>query len=342
MKTLYFDSDRLVALDQRLLPLNENYLELRSYQEVAKAIRDMAIRGAPAIAIAASYGVVLGAMQLKANLEPELIEALRPVFKTLAQSRPTARNLVHALEHLERVVSSAHGTADEIVARLLAEANAMHSEELLAEQRLSELGSNLIPAGSVVLTHCNTGALATAGYGTALGIIKTAHGRHHDLEVIITETRPQLQGSRLTAWELSKLDIPFTLITDSMAGYFISKGSVSCIIVGADCIARNGDVANKIGTYTLAILAKEHGVPFYVAAPTSTIDINKLQGAEISIEERSPDEVTHIGNQVIAPPGIRTANPAFDITPHHYISAIITEKGICEKPSEVTLGAVLE
>ncbi|MBA7590660.1 Methylthioribose-1-phosphate isomerase [subsurface metagenome] len=273
----------------------------------------------------------MGALKIKAETADNFRRELKAVSRALAATRPTARNLFRALERMERVADK--GTdVERIKQALVDEAIAIHSEEAEATLKLSQLGAELIKDGSTILTHCNTGALATAGYGTALGIIRQAFEQGKKLKVIATETRPLLQGARITAWELKELKIPFTLITDSMAGYFISKGDIDCVIVGADRIAANGDTANKIGTYTLAVLAKEHGIPFYVAAPLTTIDPALASGAEIPIEQRSPEEVTHIQGVSIAPAGIEAANPAFDVTPHKYITAIITESGIIRQP----------
>ncbi|MGD9118178.1 MAG: S-methyl-5-thioribose-1-phosphate isomerase, partial [Dehalococcoidia bacterium] len=253
------------------------------------------------------------------------------VIQTIAATRPTARNLFRALERMEAIAEK-DTNVERIKQALVAEAAKIHEEEAEATLKLSQLGSELIQDGSTIVTHCNTGPLATAGYGTALGVIRRAHEEGKKIKVIATETRPLLQGARLTAWELKELGIPFTLITDSMAGYFMSQGEVDCVIVGADRIAANGDTANKIGTYTLAVLAKEHKVPFYVAAPLTTIDPALKTGAEIPIEQRNPEEVTHIQGAAVAPEGTAAANPAFDVTPNRYITAIVTEGGIIRQP----------
>jgi len=289
------------------------------------------IRGAPAIGVAGAYGIALGALEIEAGSKGEFLEKLGTIIQTIATTRPTARNLFRAISRMQQV-AEAGKDIEQIKAALTEEAVKIHSEEAEATRKLSRLGAELIKDGFTILTHCNTGPLATTGYGTALGVIKQAREQGKSIKVFVTETRPLLQGARLTTWELKKADIPFTLITDSMAGYFISRGEVDCIIVGADWVVANGDTANKIGTYTLAVLAKENGIPFYVAAPTTTIDLSLASGAEIPIEQRSMNEVTHVQGVSIAPEGTQAQNPAFDITPHRYITAIITENGIIKKP----------
>jgi methylthioribose-1-phosphate isomerase len=331
MKAIEWLGDRVKLLDQTQLPRKEAYLELKDYQDIASAITELKIRGAPAIGIAVGYGIALGALRIKAKAADDFRRELKAVSRALAATRPTARNLFRALDRMEKVAEKGENV-EGIKKALIDEAIAIHEEEAEATLKLSQLGAELIKNGSTVLTHCNTGPLATAGYGTALGVIRKAHEEGKKLKVIATETRPLLQGARITAWELKKLNIPFTLITDSMAGYFMSQGEIDCVIVGADRIAANGDTANKIGTYTLAVLAKEHAVPFYVAAPLTTIDPALKSGDEIPIEQRSPDEVTHIQGAAIAPEGIEAANPAFDVTPNQYITAIVTEGGIIRQP----------
>ena len=275
--------------------------------------------------------MALGALKIRTESRNGFLKQLKEVNRTLAATRPTARNLFMALDRMQQV-AEAGGSVEQIKKALVDEAIKIHQEEAEATRRLSQFGAELIKDGFTILTHCNTGALATGGYGTALGIIKQAHEQGKRIKVLADETRPLLQGARLTAWELKRADIPFALITDSMAGHFMSRGEVDCAIVGADRIAANGYTANKIGTYTLAVLANAHGIPFYVAAPTSTIDMSLTSGYQIPIEERSPQEVTHIQGVAIAPQGTEVFNPAFDITPSQYISAIITEKGIIRKP----------
>jgi methylthioribose-1-phosphate isomerase len=331
--------NKLRLLDQTRLPREEVYLELSSHQEVAQAIREMKIRGAPAIGVATAYGVALGALEIETSSRNEFIEKLKSVIQAIEATRPTARNLFMATSRMRKTAEAAENV-DEIKEALVREAVSLHSEEASATRNLSQFGAGLIEDGFSILTHCNTGSLATTGYGTALGMIKYAHEQGKKLRVFATETRPRLQGARLTAWELKQAGILFTLITDSMAGHFMSRGEISCVIVGADRIAANGDTANKIGTYTLAVLAMEHGIPFYVAAPTTTIDFSIASGEEITIEERSPEEVTNIQGVSIAPEGTKAANPAFDITPHLYITAIITEKGIVTEPYGERLGKI--
>jgi methylthioribose-1-phosphate isomerase len=331
MKAIEWLDDRVRILDQTRLPQKEVYLELSRYQDIASAIAELKIRGAPAIGVAGAYGVALGALKIKATAKADFMQKLRAISQTIADTRPTARNLFRALDRMLKVAESGKDV-DQIKTALVDEAIAIHTEEAEATLKLSQLGAELLKDGFTVLTHCNTGALATAGYGTAFGVIRQAHERGKKLKILATETRPLLQGARITAWEFQQAGIPFKLITDSMAGYFMSRGEVDCVIVGADRIASNGDTANKIGTYTLAVLAKENDIPFYVAAPTTTIDPSLASGADIPIEQRSPSEVTHIQGIAIAPEGVDAANPAFDITPHPYITAIITESGIIRQP----------
>ncbi|MGB2584372.1 MAG: S-methyl-5-thioribose-1-phosphate isomerase [Dehalococcoidia bacterium] len=330
-KIIEWLGDRIRVIDQTRLPHEEVFLDLDNYRQVADAIKELRIRGAPDIGVAAAYGLALGSQRIEANSKDEFLAQLSPVSETLSSSRPTAVNLFWALERMNRVAQSGEDVS-QVKANLLAEARRIEAKNDEANRRLSELGAELIQDGSTILTHCNAGSLATAAYGTALGIIKMAKEQGKRIEVYATETRPLLQGARLTTWELLKEDIPVTLITDSMAGYFMNKGEIDCVIVGADRIAANGDVANKIGTYTLAVLAMENAIPFYVAAPLSTIDLSLPTGEDIPIEERSPDEVTHIQGIRIAAEGVRAANPAFDVTPHSYVTAIITEKGVIREP----------
>ena len=331
LKAIEWLDDKLRILDQSKLPWEQSFFDLANYQDVALAIKEMRIRGAPAIGVAAAYGIALGAQDIKTTDEDNFRKQLNQVMQTLATTRPTAVNLFQAINRM-RKIAAIGGNIPEIKEALIAKAKQIHQEEIEATKRLSQLGAELIPDGFAILTHCNAGSLATAGYGTALGVIKAAKEQGKQLNIIVTETRPLLQGARLTTWELKQEGIPVTLITDSMAGYFMHQKKIDCVIVGADRIAANGDVANKIGTYTLAVLAKENDIPFYVAAPTSTIDLSLSSGAEIPIEERDPDEVTHIQGIRIAPGEIDVANPAFDVTPHNYIAAIITERGIIREP----------
>ncbi len=329
IRTVEWRQGAVVMIDQRLLPTREVYRVYRDYRQVARAIKDMVIRGAPAIGVAAAFGIALG----MARKSRDPVARFDQVCTTLAATRPTAVNLFWAIERMRRafeLVRERPATA--IAAALRREALAIHREDIAANRAMGKHGAALIPQGGHVMTHCNAGALATAGYGTALGVIRAAQEAGKKVSVTANETRPFLQGARLTAWELHKEKIPVTLITDSMAGHVMRAGDISCVVVGADRIAANGDVANKIGTYGLAVLAKRHGIPFFVAAPTSTVDLNCRSGDEIPIEERNPREVTHIGGRQMAPNGIRIANPAFDVTPHDLVTAIITENGIARAP----------
>jgi len=328
---LEWRNGRLIILNQTRLPQKEIYIELHNYQEVASAIKTLAVRGAPAIGVAAAYGVVKGARAIDTADVTEFNSKLQVVIDALAASRPTARNLFWALERMKRAAQS-ETDVDQIKKTLEREAVRIHQEQMESDLAISRLGATLINEGDTVLTHCNAGALATGGYGTALGVIKQAYAEGKAIQVIATETRPLLQGARLTACELKKAGIPFTLITDSMAGTFMRQGKVNAVVTDADRTAANGDTANKIGTYTLAVLAKEHNIPFYIAAPISTVDTSIKSGEEIVIEERKAEEVTCIQGVCTAPDAIRVANPAFDVTPSRYIAAIITEKGIIRKP----------
>jgi methylthioribose-1-phosphate isomerase len=323
--------DRVRIIDQTRLPHEEIYLDLNDYLGVASAIRQLKIRGAPAIGIAGAYAIALGVLNIKSAVREDFIIELNKIIDSIAATRPTARNLFSALERLKQVASAGKSTAA-IKKALVEESIKIHRDETKATELISQSGAVLIKDGWTILTHCNTGPLATSGYGTALGVIITAYESGKKIKVIATETRPLLQGARLTVWELKKAKIPVTLITDSMAGHFMKLGKVDCVITGADRIAANGDAANKIGTYSLAVLAKENNIPFYIAAPTSTIDLSLKTGDEIPIEERSPEEVTHIQGIIIAPEGVAAANPAFDVTPHRYITAIVTDKGIIKEP----------
>ncbi len=329
-KAIEWLEDKLRILDQSKLPHDESFIDLIGYQDVALAIREMKVRGAPAIGIAAAYGIALGAQSTRAENKDEFLSQLDQLMQTLVSTRPTAVNLFRATSRMRKAATG--NNIPEIRATLISEAKQIHQEEIEATRRLSQLGAELIKDGFTILTHCNAGPLATGGYGTALGIITAAKEQGKRISVFADETRPLLQGARLTVWELEQEAIPVTLITDSMAGYFMNQGKIDLVIVGADRIAANGDVANKIGTYTLAVLAKENSIPFCVAAPTSTIDLSLPSGAEIPIEQRHPAEITRIQGIRITPEGTNVANPAFDVTPHTYISAIITEKGIIREP----------
>ena len=317
-------------LDQRLLPHKEVHRVCRNYQEVAQAIRDMVIRGAPAIGVAAAMGVALGAAKAKVKTFDRDFER---IFLTLSKTRPTAVNLFWALERMRKVYTVNRSRGVDVVKRLLKEeAQAIYKEDIAANKQLGKFGAQVLRNARHVMTHCNAGALATAGYGTALGVIRALKEAGREFDVLVNETRPFLQGARLTTWELKKEKIPATLITDNMAGYLMQKGKVDAVVVGCDRVAANGDVANKIGTYTIAVLAKRHGIPFYVAGPTSSIDLNCPTGNEIPIEQRDAKEVSHIFGKALAPKGTKVFNPAFDVTSHELISAIITEKGVIHPP----------
>ena len=322
-------------IDQRLLPTQEVYRTYKDYRGVAKAIKDMVIRGAPAIGVAAAMGLALGVRQLKKSDQPEEFARLCQIF---AATRPTAVNLFWAIDRMRKVYDRVRSQGrDALCARLEHEALKIYQEDIAINRRMGRFGASLIPKGASVLTHCNAGALATAGYGTAIGVIRAAWEQKKNISVFVPETRPFLQGARLTAWELTKLGIPATLITDNMVGHFMQQGRIDCAVVGTDRTAANGDVANKIGTYTNAVLAGRHGVPFYVAAPTSSIDLACASGKDIPIEERPAREVTHVLGKQIAPTGMKVANPAFDVTPHELVTAIVTEKGIARDPYRGTL-----
>lgn len=336
-KTIEWKDDRVVMLDQRRLPMEEAYVECLTYKDVAMAIRDMVIRGAPAIGIAAVMGFALGALKSEKKDKPEFLREIEEISTVLSKTRPTAVNLFWALSRMNDVVNkNSEEDIDVIKARLVQEAKRVYDEDVDVCKKIGRVGGELIEDGSVILTHCNAGSLATAEYGTALGVVRNAFENGKRIRVIATETRPFLQGARLTAWELNKDGVPVSLITDGMAGYVISKGMIDAVIVGADRIASNGDVANKIGTYSLSVLAKVHGIPFYVAAPTSTIDFNCPSGDLIPIEERDTREITHILGTRIAPE-VNVLNPAFDITPNENVTSIITEKGVARAPYTVTL-----
>jgi methylthioribose-1-phosphate isomerase len=330
VKAVEWVDGRVRLIDQTRLPDEEVYPVYTDYRDVALAIRELKVRGAPAIGIAAAYGLALGAQSIETASKEEFLEKLNLISAELAATRPTAVNLFWALRRMNEVALSG-GSVDRIKASLVEEARKIDAEDEAAERKMSGFGAGLVKDGFTIITHCNTGALA-AGYGTALGVIRAAWESDKKIKVFATETRPLLQGARLTAWELKKYGIPFTLITDTMVGHFLRSGEIDCAIVGADRIAANGDVANKIGTYNLAVLAMENGVPFYVAAPTSTLDMSIESGDGVTIEERDAEEVTHIKGVRIAPKGVAVSNPAFDVTPHRYISAIITESGIAREP----------
>ncbi len=330
VKTIEWKNDQVIMLDQRLLPHKEINRVCRDYKEVAAAISQMVIRGAPAIGVAAAMGVALGALKSKGkNFDEEFDE----IVSTLAKTRPTAVNLFWALERMKKVYLENRDSGVEAVKRSLKiEAQKIYKEDIAANKKIGGFGAKLLTDAKHVMTHCNAGALATAGYGTALGVIRALKESGHKFEVLVNETRPFLQGARLTAWELKKEKIAATLITDNMSGYLMQTGRVDAVVVGCDRIAANGDVANKIGTYTIAVLARRHGIPFYVAGPTSSIDLNCQTGKDIPIEHRDPKEVSHMFGRPLAPEGMTILNPAFDVTSQELISAIITEKGIIYPP----------
>jgi methylthioribose-1-phosphate isomerase len=322
----------LELIDQRLLPERLSYLTCRSAHEVAAAIRGLAVRGAPAIGCAAAYGVALAASAAIARAE-NLRTAVSSAIELLRASRPTAVNLFWALERMQRCWQANAASSGDIVAgRLVEEAQAIQAEDIAANRAIGALGAELLPSRCRVLTHCNAGALATGGHGTALGVVRSALAAGKRIEVIADETRPVLQGARLTAWELRQEGIPVTLIADGAAGYLLSRGEIDAVIVGADRVAANGDVANKVGTYMLAAVARRHGVPFYVACPTSTLDPATASGADIPIEERDPAEVLHHGGARLAIEGLAARNPAFDVTPAELVSALVTERGVAREP----------
>jgi len=328
IETIEWTPEGVVMIDQTRLPHETAFVTCRTYGEVADAIRGMVIRGAPAIGVAAAMGIALGALHSE-NLEFDM----SIICDTLAKTRPTAVNLFWAIDRMRVLyLSMRSAPVGEIRSRLIAEAKAIREEDIAVNQAIGRNGAPLVPDGKTVLTHCNAGALATAGFGTALGVIRSAVQMGKRIDVFADETRPFLQGARLTAWELQRDGIETTLITDNMAGHFLKSGRIGCVVVGADRIAANGDVANKVGTYGIAVLAKENDVPFYVAAPVSTLDLSLQSGDAIPIEERAAKEVTHVHGVLIAPEGIQVANPAFDVTPNRYVSAIITERGVARTP----------
>lgn len=341
IKTIEWTDGGVAMLDQRRLPAEETYHCCRDYREVAEAIRSMIIRGAPAIGVAAAMGIALGVKHAASGAGDRLREQFDRICETIAATRPTARNLFWAVERMRGVFAREIGRGpDAVRAALIEEALAMHREDVAANRAMGRFGQELIPPRARILTHCNAGALATAGYGTALGVIRAAVEAGKQVEVFADETRPFLQGARLTAWELHKDGIPVTVITDGMAGHFLRRGAIDCVIVGADRIAANGDVANKIGTYSVAVLAKENGVPFYVAAPLSTVDLAVADGSLIPIEERDASEVCTVCGVRTVPEGVRVRNPAFDVTPHRYVGAIVTERGIARPPYGEALRAL--
>jgi methylthioribose-1-phosphate isomerase len=341
--TLEWTDRGVVFIDQTKLPTEEVYVTCATHQQVADAIRTMIVRGAPAIGVAAAMGIALGLKNSKAENGAELKKELDQICEIIRQTRPTAVNLFWAIRRMQEKFETLRiRPIAQIKQALVEEAQRMHAEDIAANQAMGRHGATLLPASGGVLTHCNAGALATAGYGTALGVIRAAVEQGKKIHVYADETRPFLQGARLTAWELMKDGIPTTVISDNMAGAMMSQGKIGAIVVGADRIAANGDVANKIGTYSVAVLAKENGIPFYVAAPISTVDLDTPDGSKIPIEQRNAREVTHIGGKQMVPNGVDIENPAFDVTPAKYVAAIITERGIARAPYTESLRALAE
>ncbi len=334
--TIEFKDGKVVMIDQRLLPHKEIYVNCIDHEQVAEAIERMVIRGAPAIGVAAAMGLALGVSKLKSAYKIE--DKFKAMYERLEKTRPTARNLFWALERMKAVFEANRNVPlENLKDVLIEEALSIEAEDLDTCKRIGAWGRSLIPEGGTVLTHCNAGELATAGYGTALGVIRAAVELGKNLRVVADETRPLLQGARLTAWELKRIGVPFTLITDNMAGHLMQRGEIGLVITGADRIARNGDSANKIGTYSVAVLAKENNVPFYIAAPFSTVDFSLKTGAEIPIEERAADEVRYAGTCLLTLEAAPVRNPAFDVTPAKYIKGIITENGVAEPPYDKSL-----
>ena len=333
IQTLEWTDKGVVFIDQTKLPTEEVYVTCTTHQQVADVIRNMVVRGAPAIGVSAAMGIALGVKNSKAGNGDDLKKDFDEICETIRQTRPTAVNLFWAIRRMQEKFEKIRiRPIPQIKLELIEESQRMHAEDIAANQAMGRYGATLMPSSGGVLTHCNAGALATAGYGTALGVIRAAVEAGKKIHVYADETRPFLQGSRLTAWELMKDGIPTTVISDNMAGVMMQQGKIGAIVVGADRVAANGDVANKIGTYTVAILAKEHGIPFYVAAPISTVDLATPDGSKIPIEQRNVREVTHIAGKQMTPDGVAIENPAFDVTPAKYVAAIITEKGIARAP----------
>jgi methylthioribose-1-phosphate isomerase len=343
LPTIDWKNDAIVMIDQRKLPVAEVYVTCRTAQEVARAIKTMVIRGAPAIGVAAAMGIALGMRRSRATGTRQYAAEFQKLCELLAATRPTAVNLFWAIERMKSAFARAvqeGASVEEIAQRLEAEARRIHDEDVESCRAMGAHGAALVPDAARILTHCNAGALATAGYGTALGVIRAAVEQGKRVAVLADETRPFLQGARLTAWELVRDGIDTTVITDNMAGAMMRRGEIDMVVVGADRIAANGDVANKIGTYTVAVLARAHDIPFYVAAPLSTIDLDTPDGSRIPIEERGDREVTHVGGARVTPEGAHVRNPAFDVTPAEYVSAIVTERGIARPPYPASLVAL--
>ena len=338
IQTLEWTDHGVRFIDQTKLPTEETYVNCTTYQEVADVIRNMVVRGAPAIGVAAAMGIALGVKNSKAESTGDLKRDFDQICDLIGKTRPTAVNLFWAIKRMQQKFETLRvRPIPQVKQSLIEEAQRMHAEDIAINQAMGKHGATLMPASGGVLTHCNAGALATAGYGTALGVIRAAVEAGKKIHVYADETRPFLQGSRLTAWELVKDNIPTTVISDNMSGAMMRQGKIGAVIVGADRIAANGDVANKIGTYTVAVLAKEHGIPFYVAAPISTVDLETPDGSKIPIEQRNPAEVTHIAGKAITPAGVEIENPAFDVTPAKYVTAIVTERGIARAPYDQSL-----
>jgi len=340
MQSVKWNGDSVVILDQRLLPHKESYNTYRDYRQVAEAIRDMEVRGAPAIGITAAMGIALAANKSTAASPEKFRSEMEEVCSLFASTRPTAVNLFSCIARMKKIILEG-GDPSLVREKLEREAAAIAQEDIEANRSIGKHGSRFLRDGDVVMTHCNAGALATGGYGTALGVIRSAVEEKKKIEVYACETRPLLQGARITAWELLQDRIPVTVITDSMSGHFMRTGVIRAVIVGADRITANGDVVNKIGTYTHAVLAKEHGIPFYVAAPVSTLDPSTPRGEDVVIEERPIEEVAFIGREQIVPEGVRLRNPAFDVTPARYVTAIITERGVIENPASSGISKIL-
>ncbi len=341
VETLEWTDAGVRFIDQTKLPTEETYVVCTTQEQVADVIRTMVVRGAPAIGVAAAMGIALGVKNSRANSEAELRREFDEIARIIGETRPTAVNLFWAIQRMRAKLNSLRGkSVAEIKSAVVEEAKRMHAEDIAANRAMGRHGATLMPSSGGVLTHCNAGALATAGYGTALGVIRAAVEAGKKIHVYADETRPFLQGSRLTAWELMKDGIATTVISDNMAGAMMRQGKIQAIVVGADRIAANGDVANKIGTYSVAVLAKEHGIPFYVAAPISTVDLATPDGSKIPIEQRNAKEVTHIGGRQMVPDGVSVENPAFDVTPAKYVNAIVTERGIARAPYEESLRAL--
>jgi methylthioribose-1-phosphate isomerase len=345
LPTIEWKDDAVVMIDQRKLPSSEVYVTCKTAAEVARAIKTMVIRGAPAIGVAAAMGIALGMRRSSATGTRQFTTEFQKMCDLMAATRPTAVNLFWAIEQMKKAFARAAQdgcSVDELKQRLEAEARKIHDDDVQSCRDMGAHGATLVPQDARILTHCNAGALATAGYGTALGVIRAAAEQGKRVAVLADETRPFLQGARLTAWELVRDGIDTTVITDNMSGSMMRLGDVDLVVVGADRIAANGDVANKIGTYSVAVLAREHGIPFYVAAPLSTIDLDTADGSGIPIEERSDREVTHVGSSRLTPEGARIRNPAFDVTPAKFVTAIITERGIARAPYQESLAQLVE